>query len=86
MDLKELLGENYKEDITVEEISNLISAMKLADLSKGEYVAKGKLTEAENKLTNLKKEYGEYKASKEAYAPGGLGLCKPGPPSLQDPA
>ena len=65
MDLKELLGENYKEDITVEEISNLISAMKLADLSKGEYVAKGKLTEAENKLTNLKKEYGEYKASKQ---------------------
>lgn len=65
MDLKELLGENYKEDITVEEIGNLISAMKLADLSKGEYVAKGKLTEAENKLTNLKKEYGDYKASKQ---------------------
>ena len=65
MDLKELLGENYKEDITVEEISSLISAMKLADLSKGEYVAKGKLTEAENKLTNLKKEYGDYKASKQ---------------------
>ena len=54
MDLKELLGENYKEDITVEEINSLISAMKLADLSKGEYVAKGKLTEAENKFTNLK--------------------------------
>lgn len=65
MDLKELLGENYKEDITVEEIGNLISTMKLADLSKGEYVAKGKLIEAENKLTNLKKEYGEYKASKQ---------------------
>ena len=65
MDLKELLGENYKEDITVEEINSLISAMKLADLSKGEYVAKGKLTEAENKLTTLKKEYGDYKASKQ---------------------
>ena len=65
MDLKELLGENYKEDITVEEISQLLSTMKLADLSKGEYVAKGKLTEAENKLTNLKKEYGDYKASKQ---------------------
>ena len=65
MDLKELLGENYKEDITVEEISNLISAMKLADLSKGEYVAKGKLTEAENKIKNITKEYGEYKASKQ---------------------
>ena len=65
MDLKELLGENYKEDITVEEIINLISAMKLADLSKGEYVAKGKLTEAENSLKAIKKEYGEYKASKQ---------------------
>ena len=65
MDLKELLGENYKEDITVEEIGNLISAMKLADLSKGEYVAKGKLTEAENKIKNITKEYGDYKASKQ---------------------
>jgi hypothetical protein len=65
MDLKELLGENYKEDITVEEISNFISAMKLADLSKGEYVAKGKLTEAENKIKNITKEYGDYKASKQ---------------------
>ena len=65
MTLQELLGENYKEGMTVEEISNLISTMKLADLSKGEYVAKGKLTEAENKLTNLKKEYGNYKASKQ---------------------
>ena len=65
MTLQELLGENYKEGMTVEEISNLISTMKLADLSKGEYVAKGKLTEAENKLTNLKKEYGDYKASKQ---------------------
>ena len=65
MDLKELLGENYKEDITVEEINSLISAMKLADLSKGEYVAKGKLTEAENKIKNITKEYGDYKASKQ---------------------
>ena len=65
MDLKELLGENYKEDITVEEINSLISTMKLADLSKGEYVAKGKLTETENKLANIKREYGDYKASKQ---------------------
>ena len=64
MDLKELLGENYKEDITVEEINSLISAMKLADLSKAEYVAKGTLTETENKLANIKREYGDYKASK----------------------
>ena len=65
MDLKELLGENYKEDITVEEINTIISAMKLADLSKGEHVAKGKLIEAENKIKNITKEYGDYKASKQ---------------------
>lgn len=65
MTLQELLGENYKEGMTVEEISNLISQMKLADLSKGEYVAKGKLTEAENKLGKITKEYGDYKASKQ---------------------
>lgn len=65
MTLQELLGENFKEDMTVTEISDLISKMKLADLSKGEYVSKGKLTEAENKLKNLNKEYGEFKASKQ---------------------
>lgn len=65
MTLQELLGENFKEDMTVDEISNLISQMKLADLSKGDYVAKGKLTEAENKLKAVNKEYGDYKASKQ---------------------
>jgi hypothetical protein len=65
MTLKEILGENYREDMTVSEISEAISKMKLADLSKGEYVAKGKLTEAENKLGQITKEYGEYKASKQ---------------------
>ena len=65
MTLKEILGENYREDMTVAEISEAISKMKLADLSKGEYVAKGKLTEAENKLGQITKEYGEYKASKQ---------------------
>ena len=65
MTLKELLGENYKDDMTVEDVNNIISKMKLADLSTGLFVDKGKLTEAENKLTNLKKEYGDYKASKQ---------------------
>lgn len=65
MTLQELLGENFKEGMTVEEISNQISQMKLADLSKGDYVAKGKLTEAENKIKAISKEYGDYKASKQ---------------------
>lgn len=65
MTLQELLGEAYKEGMTAEEIGEIISKMKLADLSKGDYVAKGKLTEAENALKSIKKEYSDYKASKQ---------------------
>lgn len=49
MTLQELLGEAYKEGMTAEEIGEIISKMKLADLSKGDYVAKGRLTEAEKR-------------------------------------
>lgn len=55
MTLQELLGEAYKEGMTAEEIGEIISKMKLADLSKGDYVAKGRLTEAENALKSIKK-------------------------------
>ena len=65
MTLKELLGENYKDDMTVEDVNNIISKMKLADLSTGLFVDKGKLTEAENTIEQIKKEYREYKASKQ---------------------
>ena len=65
MTLQEILGDNYKEDMTVAEISELISKMKLADLSKGEYVAKGKLTEIEGKLSKTEKEFRDYKSSKQ---------------------
>ena len=51
--------------MTAEEIGEIISKMKLADLSKGDYVAKGRLTEAENSLKSIKKEYSDYKASKQ---------------------
>lgn len=65
MTLQELLGENFKDDITVDEISNLLSEKKLVDISKGDYVAKGKLTEAEKIIKAIKKEYGDFKASKQ---------------------
>ena len=65
MTLKELLGENYKDDMTVEDVNNIISKMKLADLSTGLFVDKGKLTEAENTIEQIKKEYRDYKASKQ---------------------
>lgn len=65
MTLQELLGENFKDDITLDEIDGVLSKMKLADLSKGDYVDKGRLTEAENTIRSIKKEYGEYRASKQ---------------------
>jgi hypothetical protein len=51
MNLKDLLGENFHEDMTFEEISNALSGMKLADLSTGAYVDKNKY-EADIKAKN----------------------------------
>ena len=42
MNLKDLLGENYHDDMSFDEISNALSGMKLADLSTGAYVDKNK--------------------------------------------
>lgn len=42
MNLKELLGESYREDMTLAEVDEALANKKLADLSKGEYVAKKK--------------------------------------------
>ena len=42
MNLKDLLGESFHEDMTFDEISNALSNMKLADLSSGAYVDKNK--------------------------------------------
>lgn len=40
MDLKTLLGDNYKDDMSIDDINSAISNMKLADLSTGNYVKK----------------------------------------------
>lgn len=51
MNLKDLLGENFHEDMSFDEISNALSGMKLADLSTGAYVDKNKY-EADIKAKN----------------------------------
>ena len=51
MNLKDLLGENFHEDMTFEEVSNALSGMKLADLSTGAYDDKNKY-EADIKAKN----------------------------------
>ena len=42
MDLRELLGDVYRDDITIAEINTALSGKKLADLSTGAYVDKNK--------------------------------------------
>lgn len=53
MNLKELMGDAYKEGITAEEISNFFEGKKFADLSTGQYVDKNKF---DNTVNNLNKE------------------------------
>lgn len=56
MDLKELLGDAYKENMTFDEISTALSSKKLADLSTGKYVNKEASEADKLRLENEKKE------------------------------
>lgn len=51
--LKELLGEGYKEGMSIQEIETALSGKKLADLSSGQYVDKNKF---ENETKTLKEQ------------------------------
>lgn len=50
-ELKSLLGDAYKDDMTLEEINNALKGKKLADLSTGKYVDKDKFDTQVNSLT-----------------------------------
>lgn len=50
MNLKDLLGDSFKEDMTFADIETALAGMKLADLSKGQYVDKNKYETDVNKL------------------------------------
>lgn len=70
MGLKELLGEAYKDGMTIEDIDTALSSKKLVDLESGDYVSKGKLTDAlakiaiaEKKANDISKEFTDYKNS-----------------------
>ena len=54
--LRELLGESYRENMTFEEIESVIGGMKLADLSTGEYVSKGKFDDSERRRKDAEKK------------------------------
>lgn len=51
--LKQLLGANFKDGMTPEEISKALESLNIANLSNGEYVRKGK-AEADQKLIQSK--------------------------------
>ena len=51
-ELQALLGDAYKEGMTVEEIGDFFKGKKFADLSTGNYVDKNKYTNEVNNLTN----------------------------------
>lgn len=53
MTIKELLGDAYREDMTLAEIESALAGKKLADLSTGEYVSKKKYDDEVVKRTTL---------------------------------
>lgn len=54
MTLKELLGTNYKDGMTVEEAEEALKGKNLVDLSNGEYVSKSKYTDDTKLLAQYK--------------------------------
>ena len=54
--IRELLGDNYKDGMTFEEVENALASMKLADLSTGDYVSKGKMTDVEARARKAEDE------------------------------
>ena len=54
--IQKLLGADFKEGMTPEEALTALSTKKLADLSSGQYVDKGKLLEKDNLLKSIQDE------------------------------
>lgn len=54
MNLKELLGDQFREDLTVTEVLEITSKMNLVDLEKGDYVSLKKFQDREKELQTLK--------------------------------
>ena len=59
--LKELLGDAYKEGMTLAEVETALSGKKLVDLATGNYVAKEKYDRLNTEHSDLKTQFDEYK-------------------------
>ena len=63
-EFKELLGENYKENMSSEDVLNALKGMKLADLSSGKYKSADMVDANEAKLKQQLKEKNDLLKSK----------------------
>ena len=63
--LKEILGDAYRDDMSLSDIESAIASMKLADLSTGEYVSKGKLNDYEPRMKKAEKALQEKMSEEE---------------------
>ena len=66
LDYKKLLGDKYKDGLSDTELLALLNELNLADLSSGEYVAKGKFDARESEIANLKKAIADYQEKENA--------------------
>ena len=55
--LREILGDNFKEGMTLEEIENALNGKNLADLSAGQYVSVGKYNAVVSERDGFKTKY-----------------------------
>ena len=55
-DLKELLGDAYKDGMTIDEVNAALKDRKIVDLASGEYVGKGKYDAAVKERDDARKE------------------------------
>lgn len=66
LDYKKLLGDKYKDGLSDTELLALLNELNLADLSSGEYVAKGKFDARESEIAKLQKAIAEYQEKENA--------------------
>ena len=52
--LKALMGESYKDDLTLEQVESFLSGKKLVDLGTGQYVSVDKFNKAQEQLDKYK--------------------------------
>lgn len=66
--IRELLGDAFNETMTYSDIEKALEGKKLADLSSGEYVSRGKLTDYENRAKLAEKKLAERMTEEEKQA------------------